>query len=589
MIEDINDKLKAVWHQFDDICKDIGCFYDIVSDESDRQGYILKDKDKTDEIVKRMAEIVQNKNIHMDVDKNRKNGVLFTFTLEAIQDDGHWQLLSKKPKRHEFSFFASDVDAKKVRAGKTIYQRKWPKKLSEQLDAIFEDDHIPTVAVDLDGTLAKDKSSDTIGDPRPGAKRAMEELQRLGYRIIIFTVRDNDKLVRNWCNKHEIPFDYINENPDQPEDGSNKIIADVYIDDRAINADGSWSKILDQVKQRLGEDQLKYPSGRHRRAQSQFRSSFHKSRTFGGVAEAIAGNMIPPHLEKSSNVGLIGAQRSNSDGESKKLRSYNDRKNAVDLPTTPPQPSNLAVELPVTQTKPSKWSRRLEKLMKRIDPDKILERTIPGTRLGRTIDQSKRHLYTGKAVPDPEFGPTADGPEDVIGANNPVLDRIEMELNTNPNVIPDDSVSQTSKDPLQAMAKKQNMRPLGVFGPRDLRQPSGGPVSNVRAQHPPDRSFDANVPKIAVQKFKKLREYLERPEDGYELLQLVVKRSGIMTQPKKITINNNTMVKACDGETTIEFYDPNKLKITRSGRTKEMELNMQDPHVVDTILAELDK
>jgi hypothetical protein len=581
MIEDINGKLKAIWHQFDEICKDIGCFYDIASDESDRQGYVVKDKDKADEVTKRLADIVREKNIHMDIDKARKDGVLFTFTLEALQDDGHWQLLSKKPKRHEFSSFVSDVDAKKVRAGKTIYQRKWPKKLSEQLDLIFEDDHVPTVAVDLDGTLAKDATGDVIGAPRPGAKQAMEELQRLGYRVIIFTVRGDEKLVRDWCNKHEIPFDYINENPDQPDDGSGKIIADVYIDDRAINADGSWSKILDQVKQRLGEDQLKYPGGRHRRAQSAFRSSFRKSRSFGGVTEAIAGNMIPPHLEKSSNVGLVSAQRSNSDGESTKLRSYNDRKNAVDLPVTPP------IASPV---KPS----RLDKLISRVDPEKkfnklaefhkLAERMTPGTRLGRTIDQSPRHLYTGKAVPDSGFEPTVtDGPENVIGANNPVIDQIGT-FGADPNVIPADNVSRATKDPLQAMAKKQNMRPLGVFGPRDLRQPSGGPVSNVRTQH-----STRPGPKIMVQKFKKLREYLERPEDGYDLLQQVVKRFGMMTQAKKIMINNNIMVKACDGVTTIEFYDPNKLKITRSGRTKEMDLDMHDPYVVDTVLDELNK
>lgn len=123
-----------------------------------------------------------------------------------------------------------------------------------QAKAASEKRHVPTVAVDLDGTIAElyEKfEAKKIPPPRPGVKAALKEFQRLGYRIIIFTVRGDDQLIRDYCHEHEIPFDYINENPDQPEDSSGKVIADVYIDDRAIDARKAWSIIKDQTLTRL--------------------------------------------------------------------------------------------------------------------------------------------------------------------------------------------------------------------------------------------------------------------------------------------------------------------------------------------------
>lgn len=114
--------------------------------------------------------------------------------------------------------------------------------------------HVPTVAVDLDGTLtrgAKFKSADHIDPPRDGAREALEQFKEWGFRVIIFTVRGNTERVREWLEEHEIPFDFINENPDQPPDSSGKIIADVYIDDRAIRADEPWPVLARKVKKIL--------------------------------------------------------------------------------------------------------------------------------------------------------------------------------------------------------------------------------------------------------------------------------------------------------------------------------------------------
>ena len=118
-----------------------------------------------------------------------------------------------------------------------------------------EEDHPYTIAVDLDGTLAEKEepfNPETIGKPRPKAKAWMTKFHNAGARLIVFTVRGNNMLTRDWLNENEIPFDFVNENPDQPPDSSGKVFADVYWDDKAINAaehlDESGPEILALVK-----------------------------------------------------------------------------------------------------------------------------------------------------------------------------------------------------------------------------------------------------------------------------------------------------------------------------------------------------
>jgi len=115
-------------------------------------------------------------------------------------------------------------------------------------------DRLPTVAVDLDGTLASmyDKfDPKKIEKPRPGAKKSMQRFRDEGYQIIINTVRGDKKLVRSWLEEHDIPFDHINENPDQPEDASDKVVADLYLDDRAVDARRAWKTVADETIKRI--------------------------------------------------------------------------------------------------------------------------------------------------------------------------------------------------------------------------------------------------------------------------------------------------------------------------------------------------
>jgi adenylylsulfate kinase len=113
-----------------------------------------------------------------------------------------------------------------------------------------------TVAIDLDGTLAHYdgwKGEDVIGDPRPGAKAVVKWLKEQGHTIILWTTRGNIKRLKEWLKKHDIPVDYINENPNQPSGSSEKIIAEIYVDDRAIDARKSWPEIKKELAERLEE------------------------------------------------------------------------------------------------------------------------------------------------------------------------------------------------------------------------------------------------------------------------------------------------------------------------------------------------
>lgn len=110
-----------------------------------------------------------------------------------------------------------------------------------------------TVAVDLDGTLAEKQvpfDPKTIGEPRDRAKHWLDAFKDAGARIVIHTVRGDTEQVAEWLDKHDIPYDYINENPEQPEGSSDKLYADVYFDDRAVDAtdlDAGAEEVLGRI------------------------------------------------------------------------------------------------------------------------------------------------------------------------------------------------------------------------------------------------------------------------------------------------------------------------------------------------------
>jgi hypothetical protein len=112
-----------------------------------------------------------------------------------------------------------------------------------------------TVAVDFDGVISAYngwKGEGVFGKPID-LQRMISELLYLhhqGWKIIIWTTRNEQADVADWLGRHIIPYDAINHNPWAPKNivNSRKIVADVYIDDRAIPFDGSWESMASKVQ-----------------------------------------------------------------------------------------------------------------------------------------------------------------------------------------------------------------------------------------------------------------------------------------------------------------------------------------------------
>jgi hypothetical protein len=108
-------------------------------------------------------------------------------------------------------------------------------------------EHKPTIAVDLDGTLAfydgwRDRSH--IGDPLPGALEGVKALVEAGFKVTVFTCRcshethdeftggysveDSANIVRVWLKQHCFPEEVA------VFTGRGKPFAECYLDDRAL-------------------------------------------------------------------------------------------------------------------------------------------------------------------------------------------------------------------------------------------------------------------------------------------------------------------------------------------------------------------
>ncbi len=104
-----------------------------------------------------------------------------------------------------------------------------------------------TICIDFDGVLHDYsegfKGKDVFGDMVPDADVATKLLKDKGWTVIIYTTRPKTKKLEAWLSEHKIAYDYINENPDQPEDAKGgKIIADLYLDDRGMCFRGRWDE-----------------------------------------------------------------------------------------------------------------------------------------------------------------------------------------------------------------------------------------------------------------------------------------------------------------------------------------------------------
>lgn len=110
--------------------------------------------------------------------------------------------------------------------------------------------------IDFDGTLCKFEFPN-VGPIEPNVKIALEILKNAGYTIKIHSCRtatywNNNferkihiNLIKQFMTKHNLPYDEILVAPN-----FDKPIADVYIDDRAINYSNNWLEIANFLKEK---------------------------------------------------------------------------------------------------------------------------------------------------------------------------------------------------------------------------------------------------------------------------------------------------------------------------------------------------
>lgn len=110
-----------------------------------------------------------------------------------------------------------------------------------------------TIAIDFDGVISHYtgwKGELSFEPPVAGAKEALAGLRKRGWVIIIFTTRSDLNDVEKYLDEHQLTFDYINENPfrDKENTNSQKVVADIYLDDKAVRFNGNWEAALCQIK-----------------------------------------------------------------------------------------------------------------------------------------------------------------------------------------------------------------------------------------------------------------------------------------------------------------------------------------------------
>lgn len=123
-------------------------------------------------------------------------------------------------------------------------------ELITRMYVLEQSDHPKVLAVDLDDTLLKYVRGGGYGAPLPGMVDLLKQLRSEGWKIVIWTCRSNDERVADKLKEKGIPYDYINDNPHGKDNGDiRKIHADVYLDDKAVTANGrADAELLDKIR-----------------------------------------------------------------------------------------------------------------------------------------------------------------------------------------------------------------------------------------------------------------------------------------------------------------------------------------------------
>jgi len=115
----------------------------------------------------------------------------------------------------------------------------------------------PIWAVDFDGTLSVGNKFPNIGKPNVSIIELLKMARAMGVRLILWTSREGNYLTEavEWCKDQGLEFDAINDNlPEIVEkygNNSRKVIANLFIDDRAFHFWGDGEKRLWELVQQL--------------------------------------------------------------------------------------------------------------------------------------------------------------------------------------------------------------------------------------------------------------------------------------------------------------------------------------------------
>jgi GNAT superfamily N-acetyltransferase len=114
------------------------------------------------------------------------------------------------------------------------------KRKEKEKEKIYKKARAPrpkTYAVDFDGTIV-DNAFPRIGKPKKKTIDFIKKVHSRGDRVVIWTSRGGKTLgyMQNFLDKHKVPYHEINTNS-KFQTGSPKIVADYYIDDKAVHVD----------------------------------------------------------------------------------------------------------------------------------------------------------------------------------------------------------------------------------------------------------------------------------------------------------------------------------------------------------------
>lgn len=103
------------------------------------------------------------------------------------------------------------------------------------------------IAIDFDGTIVEHEYPG-IGKEKLFAFETLRELQKRGFKLILWTIRSGKELEEaiEFCRNKDVEFYAVNKNyPEEVIDENlvRKVEADIYIDDRNVGGFPGWSAI----------------------------------------------------------------------------------------------------------------------------------------------------------------------------------------------------------------------------------------------------------------------------------------------------------------------------------------------------------